>query len=417
MVHDGEGYNRREAAVSELSVVRAERRAWLVLISAFIAFWLVMGVLAFGALWYVRHATEIRNATLQVVSGDTVFVRSREDPNWRQASGESRIREGDTVRTRGDSKAFIGFFDGSNAILFPGSELRIEETRNARFLSRIRTIRLVLLSGSLRVSVASSSDFPRVHFEVDTPSGTLIIRRPEGASVRVDVKGDAGLRSLFMVRRGEATVTAMQKSVRLTEGSMVVVPYGREPTGPSAAGLELIRNGNFQAGLEEWQINRPEAADGTELNGEVYLVDAEGSRVVRFARLGGNTTHADLGIAQDLNVDVSDFEELMLRLRIRIDYQSLSGGGVMASEYPLIVKVTYKDAFGRPQEFYRGFYYQNKDGNPVENGQNVTQGIWVDEQFDLFSLVPRPSYLLSISLFASGHDFDSSAVLVSLVAR
>jgi len=136
-----------------------------------------------------------------------------------------------------------------------------------------------------------------------------------------------------------------------------------------------------------------------------------------MVRLGGNNTHADLGIAQDLEQDVSDFEKLQLRLRLRVDYHSLSGGGVLASEYPLIVKLVYMDAFGRSQEFYRGFYYHNEEGNPVDNGELVPRGEWMDVTVDLFSIVPRPAYLISLSLFASGHDFDSRVSGVSIEGR
>lgn len=404
--------------VGSLSVAQAQRRAWAVLLLSFVGFLLLAATVAYGLMWYVRSAVEVREATLQVVAGDTVFVRDRVDGAWRQAIGEVRLREGEAVRARSESKAFVAFFDGSNMIIFPDTEVQIVELRNARFLSKARTLKLTVNSGTVRLAVAPSAEYPRVHFEVDTPTATMVVRRPEGASVRVDVAGTDGLSSSFMVRRGEASVTARGSTVKAVEGTRVIVPDGLAPSGPVTSGIDLVRNGNFRAGAEDWQINRPEAADGSERNGEVYFIGEEGGGpTVRMARLGGNNSHADLGIAQDLNCDVSDFEALELRLRFRVDYHSLSGGGVLATEYPLIVKVTYKDAFGRLREFYRGFYYHNEDGNPVENGQLVSKGQWVDASIDLFALAPRPSYLVSLSLFASGHDFDSRIASVSIEGR
>jgi hypothetical protein len=389
-----------------------------VLIGSFACFLILAGWLAYGVVWYVRSAVEVRGALLQVVAGESVFVKDRSESAWRQALGEVRLREGDAVRTRGGGKAFIALFDGSNIILYPGTEVHLSEVRNARFVSRVRTIKISVSVGTIRLAVAPSAEYPRVHFQVDTPTATMVVRRPDGASIRVDVMGTDGLTSSFMVRRGEAAVTARGNTVKVPEGTRVTVPDGAPPSEPMAGGIELVRNGNFVGGYEGWQINRPEAADGTDRNGEVYFVPGDGfGSWVRMVRLGGNNTHADLGIAQDLEQDVSDFEKLQLRLRLRVDYHSLSGGGVLASEYPLIVKLVYMDAFGRSQEFYRGFYYHNEEGNPVDNGELVPRGEWVDVTVDLFSIVPRPAYLISLSLFASGHDFDSRVSGVSIEGR
>ncbi len=403
--------------MESLSVAQAHRRAWFVLFLSFLGFLVLAATLGYGVIVYLRSAVEVRGATLQVVAGETVFVRDKTDGSWRQAVGEARLREGEAVRTLGESKAFVAFFDGSNMLVFPGTELQILEVRNARFLSKVRTFRIGLKAGSVRLAVAPSAEFPRVHFQVETPTATMVVRRQEGASVRIDVSGEAGLASSFMVRRGEASVTAQGATVRVPEGTRVTVPYGAAPNEPDYSGIELVTNGNFAAGTDGWQTNRPEAADGTDQNGEVYFLSDQPGASVRLARLGGNNTHADLGISQTLNWDVSDFDSLQLRLRFKVDYHSLSGGGVLASEYPLIVKLIYKDAFGRSQEFYRGFYYHNEDGNPVDNGQQVVQGQWTDLALDLFSLVPRPTYLVSVSLFASGHDFDSKISYISIKGK
>ena len=44
---------------------------------------------------------------------------------------------------------------------------------------------------------------------------------------------------------------------------------------------------------------------------------------------------------------------------------SLSGGGYLGTEYPLMLRLRYRDAAGNGQTWYRGFYYQNPELRPI----------------------------------------------------
>ena len=100
--------------------------------------------------------------------------------------------------------------------------------------------------------------------------------------------------------------------------------------------------------------------------------------------------------------------------------QSLSGGGWLASEYPLAVKLRYRDDSGNEATLVRGFYMQNQENRPTLGGQLVPGGIWVPFTVDLFDHIqvnPRPLHILWLEIEASGWEYESYATNIQLVAE
>jgi hypothetical protein len=140
---------------------------------------------------------------------------------------------------------------------------------------------------------------------------------------------------------------------------------------------------------------------------------------VRFTRLGSRNSHYENGIYQPINRDVSDFVLLKLSFDLRVLYQSLSGGGYLGSEYPVMVRVVYQDASGNQQQYVRGFYVHNRDNYPTTNGEAVPANLWVPFEKNLFDsdVGPPPVRLLGIFISASGWDYDSEVRAISLRAQ
>jgi hypothetical protein len=92
---------------------------------------------------------------------------------------------------------------------------------------------------------------------------------------------------------------------------------------------------------------------------------------------------------------------------------------VLSSEYPLILRIRYRDAYGSPAEWVHGFYIQNTTNNPTNNGQQITQDIsFPYESVNLFDLLdPKPFFITSIQIYASGWDYDSYVSGVRLVVE
>ena len=102
---------------------------------------------------------------------------------------------------------------------------------------------------------------------------------------------------------------------------------------------------------------------------------------------------------------------------VKVEAASLSGGGYLGTEYPMMLRLRYRDAAGNGQTWYRGFYYQNAEGRPTSRGEVVPQGAWTRVQVDLADLPERPAFLYSLEVLGAGHDFDALITDIRLVAE
>ena len=67
----------------------------------------------------------------------------------------------------------------------------------------------------------------------------------------------------------------------------------------------------------------------------------DGRWVVHFWRDVGDNAHNQYELRQEIGRNVALNERLFLRLNLRIDHQSLSGAGVLSSEFPVRVEIGY----------------------------------------------------------------------------
>jgi hypothetical protein len=93
------------------------------------------------------------------------------------------------------------------------------------------------------------------------------------------------------------------------------------------------------------------------------------------------------------------------------------------SEYPVVVKLTYRDRQNRPAAWLRGYFSHNEENLPVPNGERVIEGEWVTREIDLLRLVdvagkpvePAPMVLEMLDIYAEGHDFEARVAAISIV--
>ena len=131
-------------------------------------------------------------------------------------------------------------------------------------------------------------------------------------------------------------------------------------------------------------------------------------------------------------MDVRDFQELRLHLATWIAFQNLRNCGSLGSECPLMVRVEYQDTAGNGHEWLQGFYYlgSNSGSIPIRcvtcsppTGDHIRTplGRWyLYDSPDLLSLFATagspPTIINAISLYASGHNFESYITDVELQA-
>jgi hypothetical protein len=117
--------------------------------------------------------------------------------------------------------------------------------------------------------------------------------------------------------------------------------------------------------------------------------------------------HNETGLSQDLIRDVSGARQIVIAARLRVEQASLSGGGYLGSEYPLMIRVRYHDSRGVEQTWVQGFYYANPENRPVPVGQRVERGVWTEFSFDLTQLRIPPAVVDTVQVFGAGHTFDA----------
>lgn len=391
---------------------RPEAIAWAILSSSFLIFLLLCSSLAFAVNWYKDTATSERGARLTIISG-TVLVRGTGQTSWVGAVDEMELASGDAVRTEERSEALIVLFDKSTVFLFPESELTLARLAVSRFAPLRHTVLLTVHRGKIRIGVSLSPQGDKRFLVQGSQSMALLTEGSYAISV------DAGRDSVRVRENGKAVVTGQGESVELARGERTEVQRDAPPKPPRSGLEELVFNGSFTQGLAGWQVgNELGFPEGQDVQGDATLVREEGRPAVLFSRRGSKGTHCETYIFQEINRDVSDFSLLRLSIRLKLLYQSLSGGGYMGSEYPVLVKITYKVAEGENFKVY-GFYYQNEANNRTDNGIQAAQNTWVafTAPENLMTLIPQPRKIMSIEVQASGWDYESLVSDISLVGE
>jgi hypothetical protein len=394
-----------------------ERLAWLVLLASFCVFCALVVTIPLSLRWYVINTTVSHEATVEAIMG-TVLVWQPGANAPMGVTSSATVVEGSRIRTDSSSRAFITFFDNSTATLSFDAEARLTSMRSPRFglSDRPNALHLELLRGQANVGVALPVNGP-LEFRVTSPHMVALLR--EG-SYSLKVTQDS---SRTIVHLGTAEVSAQGQTVSLAQRERTTVRLGQPPDEPVAAAQNLLANGSFQENLEiGWEWYNEQGGDGGEVDGEISVVEIPGSesRAVRFFRAGSEGNHCETVIRQTLNEEISDLAtSIGLFLQVRLVNQSLSGGGYLSSEYPLMIRLEYADVYGSAGHWTHGFYYQNQENNPTMYGERVAQDVWVEYASGniLETIYPRPARLSSLLVYASGWDYESMVTDVSLVVE
>jgi hypothetical protein len=376
----------------------AIRLAWRVTsIATAVLLTLAIGTPLAG-LWYVGSSMEAQDAQMTAIDG-VVFVRHQGSRDWVMAEPESAVAPGDFVRTASNARAFLQLFNGSTALLYPSSTLRILRAEQGRFRPAHGAVVLELSEGRARVGVAPPRDPAAAFFQVRMPNTEVHL---EEGSYSIDVLRQT---SQVRVRMGEATAHTPMGVAAARAGQRVVVRPETAPLGQQPARQDLVENGHFvqrEGALPAgWSVRDLSEQDPP---GAVSLTELPGA--VRFQRYGRG--HGETAISQPLEVNLWDFDRVTLEADVRVLEHSLSGGGWQGFEYPLMLRVVYRDATGGLREWFRGFYLHNDERFLVRDGVMLGSTDWHHVEIDLLAQVPRPWRIQRVEVVASGWDYTSA---------
>jgi hypothetical protein len=301
--------------------------------------------------------------------------------------------------------------------LSPNTEVELTEARSPRFeMSRDpHRAQLDFTSGRVFLTVGQVDD-RNVQIEVTTPQG--VVELGPGA---FDLTAD-DTETRVRVRSGSASVSSAGRQVDLGAGERVNVLASRPPEFPVSDTVNLIINGGFEKQLaplwQEFAEVKPGYTPGT-----VQLVEDDRRSAVRFSRRAEEDIPNRVMVTQTVNRDVERYDDLALRLDLKLLYQSVPGGGEQNSEYPVMVDLNYTDVYGKELHWYQGFYnLELPPGSPYPrpSGERVPLGVWYTyESPNLFELLEetRPARINSITIYANGHDYESLVSDVALTVQ
>jgi hypothetical protein len=424
-----------------------QRLAWIVLV---LAFALCAG-LAVGVPWalqsYLRYAyigelviPEVQEGNLLVTCpGDLipVAIEERQDTLC-QGREDALVNAGPsdkgllTIRPRTTFTTTLATIQ-----LYPGARITVQQARAPRFpLFSSEPHRLVIKMESGRIRVRITANLPRT---MVLQVGTLqaLVELKEG-DTSIEVNNQA---SQVVVREGQATVTAItakvnNSSVLVEKNQRVVVPTGNGVTEVMPAEQNLLAGyGDFREPLNTantaWKIYTKDPEFPNESRGDAFNISVDGRQAVEFSRDG--VGWAETGIKQDINRDIRDLSSLVLRIELRVLQQDVPVCGSMGTECPVMVVIDYVDESGEPRSWQQGFYYL-PDPNPIPNPPfcktcnprnkhlPTTNGEWYPwESENLIPILNKigaaPVILRSISIYASGHKYQSQVSDVELLGQ
>jgi hypothetical protein len=410
------------------------RRAWLVLGMASLLCALLIGGIAAGANWVYRHATEPEVAHLTVISGTGALIRSPGDTDWRLASGDVTVREGDRVSTALGTVITLRFFDGSTVEVTEDTIVRIARMRSSRFLNRTKLIVLEPEQGTIYIGMAPRGDyaFSEITTRIDDFSVTMSDEagRTEAGSYLVEVLdeppgAEAEARTVrAAVLHGAATIRDGRQLVKLVDDQQTVIAADGTFGDVTTVVRELIVNGDFSHGLSGWiEFEQASQRHAGDTGGSIVELAQDETTmgegiVVEFARTGTAGGPGQTGIRQHIGKTLRVHTSLLLSFETLIIAQQPVSGDKLENEFPLVIQIGYIDVDDHEQLWTHGYYvFEDAESErhiPQSVASKIDHNRWQRIFFDLRGLSPLPKQITSIVVYASGQSYQTRVANVSL---
>lgn len=167
-------------------------------------------------------------ATVEVVEAAGVVQVASQDQSesWRTIQSGERMREGERIRTSTDGTATLRFYDGSQIILSPLTDMTLTQVEGG-WGGRLIAVLTQQAGETQHVVVPLKT--PSSLYQVQTPSGSAQV---QGTDFGVTVDAASGS-ALFAVNDGSVWVQASGSAVLLETGQATVTQPGMAPEDPN----------------------------------------------------------------------------------------------------------------------------------------------------------------------------------------
>lgn len=413
-----------------------QRLAWMILFAGFFTclFLSVTIPLSIGA--FMQSATRPLDITIQANQG-TVGIEEANGPRRAVLAGElpQSITPFAAVRTDTTASALMEVTppNGPSPIarlqVSSNTTVNLEEATTPRFERSRQPYELNVDLESGRVRVDIPFDGPRpIHLNLTTPQSMVEITEP--GRYMLEVSND--ITQVTVQDQGSAVVEAQAEAIEIGPGQRVEVPIDQTPQGPLDPARNLVENGDFSQGLDNWALFSWQVELPEQPKGETTVLFESGDPILQFTRQG--IGHADVRLSQSINQDVSDYDSLRMLATMRVRDQSLGVCGVQGSECPLFIIVNYIDDSGVSRVWQQGFFANGTVDDNLTPGaciscavvQRPHERVPLDQLYffdvDLRQELARqgflpPRVIESITLVGSGHSFTTDISDVALIVE
>lgn len=414
-----------------------QRLAWFVLSASFFTCLLLTITVPVAVSAYLQNASQTLDIAVQANQG-TVGIEEPNGPRRAVLVGEpaQAVSPRASVRTDTTASALMTMTPPDQAEplvtmqVASNSTIRVEEADAPRFRmsDHPNHINIDLQAGRIRLDVPPFR-FRPLEIVVSTPQGSRVSINEPGRYM-LEVSNDAT--QVNVQATGRATVTAQGETLVLSPEQRAEIALGSPPLGPLDPARDLIRNGDFSEGLDNWALFSWQVELPDQPKGETTVQSDGGDPVLRFARQG--VGHADVRLTQSVNQDVSDYESLRLAATLRIVEQSLGVCGVQGSECPLFLIVNYIDETGVSRVWQHGFFANGTVDDNATPGACISCAV-VQRAHDRVPLnqlyfydvdliqelasqgVLPPRYIESVTIVGSGHSFTTEVSDLAMIVE
>ena len=441
------GDQKRRQAPLLRRPLRPEMLAWGVLVASCLVSLLFCLSVSFFAYNFFFRSTIPVSANLQVARGTVGIISpgSSEEVAERSARPINNLT---TIRTDEQSLGTLSFKDESGMLyaqitLRPETQLTLLRSSRPRFsmAGNDHIIEIDGLVGRLDVLLITQIDINTRVFIHGKREEIAYLNQPGRYEIHVDEDSMQLLNHnavLSQLRRGEQrrfVPRGYLGDIRADEVEAIAL---------QAAYTNLVDDHDFRDFLATdeisslWQCsNQNDIA--SDLLGNYRDANIAGLDTLRFVRLGEITGHGETRcihqfFAEDgtYGIDARQYEHLAIQATIRIQHQSLSRCGFRGSECPIMLRMDYIDGNGSLQRWFQGFYIPQARDSELDNPLRCSNCLALHERvsaqtwyhYDSDNLIPvlfppglQPRRLLSLQVYASGHNYDAHLVELSLQAR
>ncbi len=413
---------------------RRYRLAWFILLTSIFICVAISIIIPLGISTFIQQATRELDINVQANQG-TVGILHADNETGAIFAGDpaQTLDAGESVLTNDSDTALILIStpDGEDQIariqVYGNTNIGFERGQTPRFQasSSNHDLQITLKNGRMLLNIPESTS-RKLEFSLDVPQGFIELK--EDGQYSVTVNNNEAQVSVMV---GEAVVHQDGTSLTLGQDQRAVLVSGSPIQGPLDTERNLIANGEFSDGFEEWVplASNVELVDQPAVETTIEQMAEESAAGFKRTGIG----HADAGLRQIMSQDVTDFQNLRLLISMIIAEQSLGVCGQLGSECPLIVRLEYVDTNGVDQVWQQGFF-ANGVFSPDTPDVCVTcpppsnvhhqvpfQQLVFYESDNLMErlgqLGIQPRQLKSITIIASGHTFETKILEISIVAE